>query len=100
MAGMATLGRVRGMESELVPTEPGQTCPISAPTYNHIRKEDDLLVILIVSFALFFEMLVLNVLKCLADLCFDLLAKLNIVSKQVFHCLATLSKLAVAVAEP
>ena len=88
------------MESELVPTEPGQTYPISASTYNHIRKEDDLLVILIVSFALFFEMLVLNVLKCLADLCFDLLAKLNVVSKQVFHCLSTLSKLAVSVAEP
>ena len=32
---------VGGMESELVPTEPGQTDPISAPTCNHIRKEDD-----------------------------------------------------------
>ena len=31
----------RGMESELVPTEPGQTYPISAPTCNYIRKEDD-----------------------------------------------------------
>ena len=29
-----------GMESELVPTEPGQTDPISAPTNNYIRKED------------------------------------------------------------
>ena len=32
---------VGGMESEPVPTEPGQTYPISAPTNNYIRKEDD-----------------------------------------------------------
>ena len=29
------------MESELVPTEPGQTYPISALTRNYMRKEDD-----------------------------------------------------------
>lgn len=34
----------KGMEPEFVPTEPGQTYPIYAPTYNYIRKETDLLV--------------------------------------------------------
>ena len=38
--------------------------------------------------------------KCLADLRFDLFAKLEIVGQEVLDCLATLSELAVTVAEP
>ena len=44
--------------------------------------------------------LFLRICKCLADLSFDLLAKLHIVSKELLHSLATLRKLALAVAEP
>lgn len=44
--------------------------------------------------------LVLYVLKYLADLCLNLLAKLHIVGKKLLYSLASLSQLAVAVAEP
>ena len=44
--------------------------------------------------------LVLYVLKSLADLSLDLVAELDVVSEEILDCLSSLSKLAVAVAEP
>lgn len=44
--------------------------------------------------------LVLYVLKCFADLCFDLVAEFDVVGKEVLDCLSSLCELAFAVAEP
>lgn len=44
--------------------------------------------------------LVLYVLKYLADLCLNLLAKLHIVGKKLLYSLATLGQLVLSIAEP
>jgi hypothetical protein len=46
------------------------------------------------------NLLVLNVLESLADLSFDLLAELYVVSEESLYSFASLGELALAVAEP
>ena len=44
--------------------------------------------------------LILDVSKCLADLCLDLVAEFEIVGQESLDCFTTLGELAVSIAEP
>lgn len=44
--------------------------------------------------------LILDVSKCLADLCLDLVAELKVVCEKLLHGFASLCELAVPIAEP